>query len=68
MEWLVSIIRWLRNDGASRLRMPEDSLHIDTERMRHRRELVRFQGQARHHLAAQTTVGMAPTQTRTGGS
>lgn len=48
-------------------KLPEDPLHVDTELMRHRRELARSQGQSGHNLTVQTTIDMARTQTWTGG-
>ena len=45
----------------------EDGLHVDTEMIRHRRELARSQNQAGHNLTVQTTIDMARTQTWTGG-
>ena len=42
-------------------------LHVDTELMRHRRELARSENQAGHNLTVQTTIDMARTQTWTGG-
>ncbi len=48
-------------------KLPESGLHVDTELMRHRRELARSQGQAGHNLTVQTTIDMARTQTWTGG-
>ena len=47
--------------------MPDDGLHIDTERTRHRRELARYQGQVGDNLTVQTTIDMARTQAWTGG-
>ena len=63
MQRLNGIIRriWI-------LRRPaEESLHIDTELTRHRRELARSENQAGHNLTVQTTIDMARTQTWTGG-
>ena len=40
---------------------------VDTEQMRHRRELARSENQAGHNLTVQTTIDMARTQTWTGG-
>ena len=67
MGWLNSVIRQFLNRSIDRLCSPEDGLHIDTERMRHRRELARSRGQAGHNLTVQTTIDMARTQTWTGG-
>ena len=61
--WLTGIIKRIRA-----LRRPsEESLHIDTEQSRHRRELARSENQAGHNLTVQTTIDMARTQTWTGG-
>ena len=46
---------------------PEAFRQVNTERMRHRRELARSEGQAGHNLTVQTTIDMARTQTWTGG-
>ena len=67
MQWLVSVIRRFRNRGIGRPCSSENGLHVDTEQMRHRRELARSQGQAGHNLTVQTTIDMARTQTWTGG-
>ena len=48
-------------------RSPEESVHVNTELMRHRRELARFENQAGQNLTVQTTIDMARTQTWTGG-
>lgn len=45
----------------------EADLHVDTEMMRHRRELARSENQSGHNLTVQTTIDMARTQTWTGG-
>ena len=67
MERLLGVIPRFLTRRIKRRGMPEDSLHIDTERMRHRRELARYQNQAGHNLTVQTTIDMARTQTWTGG-
>ena len=63
MQRLNGIIKRIR----SRRRPAEDSLHIDTEQSRRRRELARSENQAGHNLTIQTTIDMARTQTWTGG-
>ena len=55
----ISLIPWRRS--------PEAFRQVNTERMRHRRELARSEGQAGHNLTVQTTIDMARTQTWTGG-
>lgn len=45
----------------------EGDLHVDTELMRHRRELARAENQSGRNLTVQTTIDMARTQTWTGG-
>lgn len=67
MMSIANLVRLARSVILRRRRTPEDGLHIDTERMRHRRELARSQGQAGHNLTVQTTIDMARTQTWTGG-
>lgn len=67
MGWLTGLIRQFHNRGIDRLCSPEDGLHIDTERMRHRRELARYQGQVGDNLTVQTTIDVARTQTWMGG-
>ena len=67
MGWLTGLIRQFHNRSIERLRLPEDGLHIDTKRMRHRRELARYQGQVGDNLTVQTTIDMARTQTCMGG-
>lgn len=67
MGWLTGLIRQFHNRSIDRLCSPEDGLHIDTERMRHRRELARYQGQVGDNLTVQTTIDMARTQTWMGG-
>ena len=64
MNWRAAFSRRLR---AGWRRLLGDDSHIETERMRHRRELARSQGQAGHNLTVQTTIDMARTQTWTGG-
>ena len=49
------------------LRRRRVGLHVDTELMRHRRELARFENQGGQNLTVQTTIDMARTQTWTGG-
>ena len=48
-------------------RFASDGRRVDTEQMRHRRELARSENQAGHNLTVQTTIDMARTQTWTGG-
>ncbi len=67
MGWLTGLIWQFHNRSIDRLCSPEDGLHIDTERMRHRRELARYQGQVGDNLTVQTTIDMARTQTWMGG-
>lgn len=57
---MVAIVSrlWKRRRGG---------LQVDTELMRHRRELARFENQAGQNLTVQTTIDMARTQTWTGG-
>ena len=62
MSWLATFVRRI-----SRRRPTENDLHVDTEQMRHRRELARSENQAGHNLTVQTTIDMARTQTWTGG-
>ena len=63
MQRLTALLKRL----AVRQRTPENDLHVDTEQMRHRRELARSENQAGHNLTVQTTIDMARTQTWTGG-
>ena len=49
------------------VRSSGDTRQIDTEMMRHRRELARSENQSGHNLTVQTTIDMARTQTWTGG-
>lgn len=67
MQWLTSIIRQIRSRGIGKPWSPEESLHVDTEQSRRRRELARSENQAGHNLTVQTTIDMARTQTWTGG-
>ena len=67
MKLLTELLGWLRSRGISNRRSPEDGLHVDTERTRHRCELARYQGQVGDNLTVQTTIDMARTQTWTGG-
>ena len=63
MSWLATFVRRI----SRRHQHAENGLHVDTEQMRHRRELARSENQAGHNLTVQTTIDMARTQTWTGG-
>ena len=67
MERLLSVIPRFLARRIKQRGMPDDGLHIDTERTRHRRELARYQGQVGDNLTVQTTIDMARTQAWTGG-
>ena len=68
MARLLNVIpRFLARRTNRRQGVPEDGRHVDTERMRHRRELARYQGQVGDNLTVQTTIDMVRTQMWTGG-
>ncbi len=67
MRWLLQMLAKAPGPVRRRGGLPEDALHVDTELMRRRRELARYQGQVGDNLTVQTTIDMARTQTWTGG-
>ena len=65
--WLGLILGPARRLAGRFRRIAGGGPQVDTERMRHRRELARSENQAGHNLTVQTTIDMARTQTWTGG-
>lgn len=64
---LGSVLISIRQLAGRSRRLKGGGFHVDTELMRHRRELARSENQAGHNLTVQTTIDMARTQTWTGG-